>query len=53
VDDVFPKYWTDVRQALIKAAENDEAVDIQELFLEFTTRVMGKVAFGVSRIVLV
>ncbi|KAF3922723.1 hypothetical protein ABW21_db0206383 [Orbilia brochopaga] len=48
VDDVFPKYWERARQELDEAAETGKVVDMEELFLEFTTRVMGRVAFGMD-----
>lgn len=48
MDDVFPKFWERARDELDDAADNGKVVDMEELFLEFTTRVMGRVAFGVS-----
>ncbi|KAJ6259664.1 Cytochrome P450 [Drechslerella dactyloides] len=48
VDEVFPKYWERARQELDEAAETGKVVDMEELYLEFTTRVMGRVAFGMD-----
>ncbi|KAK6344303.1 hypothetical protein TWF696_007943 [Orbilia brochopaga] len=48
VDEVFPKYWEKARQELDEAADTGKVVDMEELFLEFTTRVMGRVAFGMD-----
>ncbi|EWC44262.1 hypothetical protein DRE_01088 [Drechslerella stenobrocha 248] len=48
VDEVFPKYWEKAHQELEEAAETGAIVDMEELYLEFTTRVMGRVAFGMD-----
>ncbi|KAF3920421.1 hypothetical protein ABW20_dc0104141 [Dactylellina cionopaga] len=47
VDEVFPKFWERAEQELDEAADTGKVVDMEELYLEFTTRVMGRVAFGV------
>ncbi|RVD83189.1 uncharacterized protein DFL_007588 [Arthrobotrys flagrans] len=48
VDEVFPKFWEKARAELDEAAETGKVVDMEELYLEFTTRVMGRVAFGMD-----
>ncbi|KAK6529429.1 hypothetical protein TWF281_008605 [Arthrobotrys megalospora] len=48
VDEVFPKFWERAREELDEAAETGKIVDMEELYLEFTTRVMGRVAFGMD-----
>ncbi|EPS44780.1 hypothetical protein H072_1233 [Dactylellina haptotyla CBS 200.50] len=48
VDEVFPKFWEKARDELNEAAETGRVVDMEELYLEFTTRVMGRVAFGMD-----
>lgn len=49
VDDVLPVFIENTKKTLDVAAQTSAQVDLQEIFSEFTTRVMGKVAYDVSR----
>lgn len=48
VDDVLPVFIENTKKTLDVAAQTSAQVDLQEIFSEFTTRVMGKVAYDVS-----
>ncbi|KAF3916147.1 hypothetical protein AA313_de0203751 [Arthrobotrys entomopaga] len=48
VDEVFPVFWQRAKEELDEAADTGKVVDMEELYLEFTTRVMGRVAFGMD-----
>ena len=48
IDDVLPNFLQVTKTALDVAAEVSTPIDLQEIFLELTTRLMGKVAYDVS-----
>ena len=48
IDDVLPSILQDTQKMLDDVAAVRTRVDLQEVFLELTTRFMGKVAFDVS-----
>ena len=47
IDDVLPPLLEDTRKVLDEAAQSRTIVDMQEIFLELTTRLMGTVAYDV------
>lgn len=49
VDDVLPEAYSRMRSHLLKHAEAETVVDMQSVFLDFTSFVMGHMAYDVSR----
>ena len=47
IDDVLPPLLENTRKVLDEAAQSRTIVDMQEIFLELTTRLMGTVAYDV------
>jgi cytochrome P450 len=47
IDDVLPPLLQDTKQGLDKASKERTVVDMQQTFLELTTRLMGSVAYDV------
>lgn len=48
VDDVLPEAYTRMRSHLLKHAEAETIVDMQSVFLDFTSFVMGYMAYDVG-----
>ena len=48
LDEALPPILDDTEHFLDEAAKNQKMVDMQEVFLELTTRLMGKIAYDVS-----
>lgn len=49
MEKILPRYFRDsVEQRLDAAASSSETVDLQEVFLELTTTLMGVMAYDVS-----
>lgn len=49
IDLVLPSYLADTEHRLDTAVETSKPVDLQQIFLELTTRLMGQMAYDVSR----
>lgn len=47
VNEVLPPYLKDTEKRLEEAASSSDPVDMQDVFLELTTRLMGKMAYNV------
>lgn len=47
LDEALPPILNDTERFLDGAVEGGEVVDMQEVFLELTTRLMGKMAYDV------
>lgn len=47
IDRVVPPYLKDTEKRLEHAASNSDPIDMQDVFLELTTRVMGEMAYDV------
>jgi hypothetical protein len=47
VNEVLPPFLTDTEKRLEEAASRSDPVDMQDVFLELTTRLMGKIAYDV------
>lgn len=47
VDVVLPLHLEDTKSYLIQQAEERRLVDLQHVFLDFTTRLMGRLAYDV------
>ncbi|KAL8873385.1 MAG: hypothetical protein Q9174_001141 [Haloplaca sp. 1 TL-2023] len=45
IDEALPPILDDTKKLLDEASRNETVVDMQEVFLELTTRLMGKVAY--------
>ena len=48
IDQILPPYLHDLEEQLDAIARSSGVVDLQELFLELTTRLMGQMAYDVS-----
>ena len=48
IDETLPPLLEDTEKQLNAAAESHEVVDLQDILLELTTRLMGKMAYDVS-----
>ena len=48
INDVLPPVLEDTKHDLDKDADTDVVIDLQEILLELTTRLMGKMAYDVS-----
>ena len=48
VNEVLPPFLEDTKRTLHEVAEQGEVVDLQSVLLEFTTRLMGKMAYDVG-----
>ncbi len=49
LDDALPPILDDTERFLEEAVKGGETVDMQQVFLELTTRLMGKMAYDVRR----
>ena len=47
IDRVLPHYLKDTEKRLVQAASNTEPVDMEAVFLELTTRLMGEMVYDV------
>ena len=47
IDRVVPPYLKDTEKRLENAARESDPIDMQDVFLELTTRVMGEMAYDV------
>jgi cytochrome P450 len=47
VNRVLPPYLKDMEKRLEDAASNTDPIDMQDVFLELTTRLMGEIAYNV------
>jgi cytochrome P450 len=47
VNRVLPPYLKDMENRLEYAASNTDPIDMQDVFLELTTRLMGEIAYNV------
>lgn len=47
VDDVLPEAYSRIRSQLLKHVETGTAVDMQSTFLDFTSFIMGYMAYDV------
>ena len=48
VNEVLPPFLEDTKRTLHEVAKQGEVVDLQNVLLEFTTRLMGKMAYDVG-----
>ena len=48
INEVLPPFLGDTKEYLDKASEEGTIIDLQHVFLELTTRLMGKMAYDVS-----
>ena len=47
VDEVLPEAYSRIRSRLLEHTKADTVVDIQAIFLDFTSSVMGHMAYDV------
>lgn len=47
VDVVLPHHYAETRAYLHEAARENRVIDLQHVFLDFTTRLVGKLAYDV------
>lgn len=47
IDDVLPQIWLETKGYIEQQAANDAVIDMAEVFLELTTRLMGQLAYDV------
>ncbi|KAI9680707.1 MAG: hypothetical protein M1817_004147 [Caeruleum heppii] len=48
IDDVLPHIWSETRQSLERQAATHAIVDMADVFLELTTRLMGRLAYDMD-----
>lgn len=48
VDEVLPEVYSQTRQRLTQASRDGSVVDLQQIFLDLTTTVVGHMAYDVS-----
>ena len=48
INDILPPLLADTKRDLDEASSTGAAVDLQNMLLELTTRLMGKMAYDVS-----
>ena len=47
IDRLLPYHLKDTEKRLVHAAKNEDAIDMEAIFLELTTRLMGEMAYDV------
>jgi hypothetical protein len=50
IETVVPEAFVHTRMRLVKCAKNGSQIDLQDIFLELTTKAVGRMAYNVSHI---